>query len=230
MRTYLITGAGSGIGAAVARRLAGRGDDELWLLARDAGRARELAGRFPGARTLVGDLAEPARLSWAFGQQAVPDRLDGLLHVAGVVDLGGVGDLNPKVWQHTLAANLVSPAEVTRLLLPQLRLAQGHVLFVNSGAGLEAHAEWSAYAASKHGLKALADALREEEHGNGVRVTTVYPGRTATPMQEKVHQQEGKAYDADRWIDPESVATAVLTALDLPRDAEISDLRVRPGR
>jgi NAD(P)-dependent dehydrogenase (short-subunit alcohol dehydrogenase family) len=229
MTTYLITGAGSGIGAALTRRLAERGAD-LWLLARDAGRARQLAAPHPGARTLVGDLAEPERLSWAFGHQALPERLDGLLHVAGVVELGAVGELTPKVWSQTLAANLVAPAELTRLLLPQLRLARGHVVFVNSGAGLSANAQWSAYAASKHGLKALADALRHEEHEHGVRVTTVYPGRTATPMQEKVHRQEGREYEADRWIDPESVATAVLAALDLPRDAEVTDLTVRPGR
>jgi NADP-dependent 3-hydroxy acid dehydrogenase YdfG len=225
---HLVTGAGSGIGAAVARRLLERGD-ELWLLARDAGRARELAGRFPGARTLVGDLAEPARLSWALGHQSPPDRLDSLLHVAGVVELGRVGDITPKVWNETLAVNLVGPAELTRLLLPQLRLSRGHVVLVNSGAGLSAHAEWSAYAASKHGLRAFADALRAEEHAGGVRVTSVYPGRTATPMQEKVHRQEGKSYDASRWIDPESVASTVLAALDLPRDAELTDLSVRPG-
>ncbi|WP_225846405.1 SDR family oxidoreductase [Streptomyces sp. HPF1205] len=229
MSVHLVTGAGSGIGGAVARRLLERGD-ELWLLARDAGRARELAGRFPGARTLVGDLAEPARLSWALGHQSPPDRLDSLLHVAGTVELGAVGDLTPKVWNETLAVNLVGPAELTRLLLPQLRLSRGHVVLVNSGAGLAAHAEWSAYAASKHGLRALADSLRAEEHANGVRVTSVYPGRTATPMQEKVHRQEGKPYDPARWIDPESVATAVLAALDLPRDAEVTDLTVRPGR
>jgi NADP-dependent 3-hydroxy acid dehydrogenase YdfG len=229
MATHLITGAGSGIGAAVARRLLDRGD-ELWLLARDAGRAKELAGRYKGARTLVGDLAEPERLSWALSHQEVPERLDSLQHIAGIVELGPVGDTTPKTWNQTLAANLVSPAELTRLLLPQLRLARGHVLFVNSGAGLNAHAEWSAYAASKHGLKALADALRLEEHGNGVRVTTVYPGRTATPMQAKVHSQEGKEYDASRWIAPESVATTILMAVDLPRDAEINDVTVRPGR
>jgi NADP-dependent 3-hydroxy acid dehydrogenase YdfG len=228
-RIHLVTGAGSGIGAAVARRLLDRGD-QLWLLARDAGRARALAGRFPGARTLVGDLAEPARLSWALGHQAPPDRLDSLLHIAGVVELGRIGDLTPKIWQETLAVNLIGPAELTRLLLPQLRLSRGHVVFVNSGAGLAAHAEWGVYAAGKHGLRALADSLRAEEHPGGVRVTSVYPGRTATPMQRKVHQQEGKAYDPDRWIDPESIATAVLTALDLPRDAEITDLTVRPGK
>ncbi|MFH8348262.1 SDR family oxidoreductase [Streptomyces sp. NPDC018045] len=229
MGTHLITGAGSGIGAAVARRLAGRGE-ELWLLARDAGRAKELAEQFPGARTVVGDLATPEKLDWAFGKQSLPDRLDSLLHIAGVVELGAVGDLGPKAWQRTLAANLVSPAELTRQFLPQLRVAKGHVVFVNSGAGLHAHAQWGAYAASKHGLKALADSLRAEEHGNGVRVTSIYPGRTATPMQESVFRQEGRAYDAAQWIDPESVATTLLTALDLPRDAEINDLTVRPGR
>lgn len=227
MGTHLITGAGSGIGAAVTERLAERGE-ELWLLARDAGRAKELTERFPGVRTVVGDLADPDRLSWALGHQTLPDRIDSLLHIAGVVDLGEVGELTPKAWTRQLAANLIAPAELTRLLLPQLRLAQGHVVFVNSGAGLRANAQWAAYAASKHGLKALADALRWEESGNGLRVTTVYPGRTATPMQVKVHQQEGKEYEAERWIEPGTVAKTILTALDLPRDAEITDLQVRP--
>ncbi|MEV7088075.1 SDR family oxidoreductase [Streptomyces sp. NPDC093085] len=228
MATHLITGAGSGIGAAVARRLQERGDD-LILLARDAGRARELASALPGARTLVGDLATPERLSWALAQQELPDRLDSLLHIAGVVELGEVGELTPKAWQSQLTVNLISPAELTRLLLPQLRVAKGQLVYVNSGAGLRAHPQWSAYAASKHGLKALADAVREEERGNGVRVTSVYPGRTASPMQVKVHQQEGREYDPARWIDPGSVATAILAALDLPRDAQIDDVTVRPG-
>ncbi|MFF4404520.1 SDR family oxidoreductase [Streptomyces sp. NPDC001262] len=228
MATHVITGAGSGIGEAVAQQLLERGD-ELWLFARDAGRAKELAARFPGARTLVADLANPDRLSWALGHQTLPDRIDSLLHIAGVADLGGVGELTTKTWNNTLAVNLVTPAELTRLLLPQLRVTKGHVVFINSGAGLRANAEWGAYAASKHGLKALADALREEEHTNGVRVTSVYPGRTATPMQQKVRQQEGQEYDAQRWIDPRSVAATVLLALDLPRDAEINDLSVRPG-
>ncbi|MGW4892665.1 SDR family oxidoreductase [Kitasatospora sp. NPDC004240] len=228
MPAHLITGAGSGIGAVLADRLAERGDD-LWLLARDARRAAELRERFPGAKTLVGDLGDPAKLSWAFGHQALPVELDSLLHVAGVVELGQVGELPVKAWQETLNVNLVAPAELTRLLLPSLRLVKGHVVFVNSGAGLNAHADWSAYAASKHGLKALADSLRLEESSHGVRVTSVYPGRTATPMQVKVHQQEGKAYDADRWIAPESVAKAVVAALDASRDAHITDITVRPG-
>lgn len=228
MTVRLITGAGSGIGAALARRLLDRGD-ELVLLARDAGRAREIAAQFPGASTLVADLAQPGRLSWALSKQHLPERIDSLVHVAGVVDLGSVVDLSSTLWERQLAVNLVAPAELTRLLLPILRVSRGQVVFVNSGAGLRAHANWSAYAASKHGLKALADALRAEEADNDVRVTSIFPGRTSTPMQARVHQQEGREYDPELFIDPDSVATTILTALDLPRDAQVVDLSVRPG-
>ncbi|MCF3964778.1 SDR family oxidoreductase [Streptomyces fuscigenes] len=229
MATHLITGAGSGIGAAVARRLLARGDD-LLLLARDAGRAKEIAAGLPGAGTLVGDLANPDRLSWALSHQTLPDRLDSILHIAGIVDLGAIADTTVKTWRAQIDVNLLAPAELTRLLLPQVRVAKGQVIFVNSGSGLNASPNWGAYAASKFGLKALADALRGEEKPHGVRVSTVYPGRTDSPMQEKIHQQEGKAYDGSRLIDPESVATAILTVLDLPRDANIDDVTVRPGR
>lgn len=228
MATHLITGAGSGIGVVLAQKLADRGDD-VWLLVRDAGRAVQLRERFPAAHTLVGDLADPARLSWAFSHQSVPAQLDSLLHVAGVVELGPIGETPVATWQHQLNVNAVAPAELTRLMLPALRAARGHVVFVNSGAGLRVSPEWGSYGASKFAVRAVADALREEERPNGVRVTTVYPGRTATPMQEKVHRQEGAAYDASRWIAPASVATAILAALDLPRDAELTELTVRPG-
>lgn len=226
--TIVLTGAGSGIGQLLAERLTERGD-RLVLVARDADRAEDLAAEHPGAAMIVADLAQPASLAAAVAASDLPDGIDAVVHAAGIVDLGHVEDLTVDSWQDQLAVNLVSPAELTRLLLPRVRAARGQVLFVNSGAGLTAHPQWAAYAASKHGLKALADALRGEEAAHGVRVTTVYPGRTATPMQAQVHAQEGKDYDADAWIQPASVVTAVLTALDLPRDAAITDLSVKPG-
>ncbi|GAA3026015.1 SDR family oxidoreductase [Microbacterium dextranolyticum] len=228
--THVITGAGSGIGRLVAERLHARGD-HLVLLARSAARAADLRTAFPGSTVVVADLARPDGLARALAEQdaVIPAAVDAIIHAAGVVHLGAVADLPVNAWESQLAVNLVAPAEVTRLLLPRVRAARGQVLFVNSGAGLNAHPEWSAYAASKHGLKALADALRTEEALHGVRVTSIYPGRTATPMQREVHAQEGAEYDPSRWIDPASVVAAILTALDLPRDAVISDLTVRPG-
>ena len=224
MTTHLITGAGSGIGAVLAQRLLERGDD-LVLLARSDERAAELASAYDGARTVVADLADPTSVEGL----DLPASLDSVVHAAGVVDLGSVADLGVASWLEQLTVNLVAPAALTRVALPALRAARGTVVLVNSSAGLNANPQWSAYAASKHGLKALADSLRAEEAEHGVRVSTVYPGRTATAMQEKVHEQEGKAYDAADWIDPATVAAAILHVLDLPRDATIPDLTVRPG-
>jgi short-subunit dehydrogenase len=225
MATHLVTGAGSGMGAVLAERLLERGD-ELVLLARSTERAHDLRSDLPEATVLVADLADPASVEAVAGQ--LPDSLDSLVHAAGVVDLGPLESLSTATWQEQLAVNLVAPAVLTRVALPALRAARGTVVFVNSGAGLVANPQWSAYAASKFGLRALADSLRGEEQEHGVRVTTVFPGRTATPMQQKVHEQEGKEYDAADWIDPATVADAILHVLDLPGDATISDLTIRP--
>jgi short-subunit dehydrogenase len=224
MATHLVTGAGSGIGTAVAAALHGRGDD-LVLLARTDERADELAERFPGCRTIVVDLADPDAVDRISG---IPERLDSLLHVAGIVELAPVAELDARHLREQLDVNLVSPALLTRACLPAIRAVQGLVVFVNSAAGLSVGTSWAAYGASKFGLRALADALRAEEMGHGVRVTTVFPSRTATPMQEKVHEQEGRTYDSSRWISPETVAATIVHVLDLPRDATIPEVTIRP--
>lgn len=224
MSAHLITGAGSGIGALLAQALVDRGD-EVYVVARNPERGAELADALPGSRALVADLAEPT----AIEALDLPDSLDSLTHCAGVVELGSVADLSSRVWTEHMMVNLIAPAVLTRLALPALRRARGTVVLVNSGAGLFAHPTWSAYAASKHGLKALADSLRAEEAPNGVRVTSVFPGRTATPMQEKVHDQEGKQYDTADWIQPTTVSATILAAIDLPRDAVMPEVVLKPG-
>jgi NAD(P)-dependent dehydrogenase (short-subunit alcohol dehydrogenase family) len=224
--THVVTGAGSGIGRVVAERLRDRGD-RLVLLARSTERADELRPAFPDAVVLEGDLARPGSLR-GLGE-AVVGPVDSLLHIAGVVQLGPVADQDLETWQLQLDVNLTSPAVLTRELLPHLRQARGTVVFVNSTAGITAHPEWGAYAASKFGLRGLADALRAEEAPHGVRVTTVFPGRTATPMQELVHQQEGRVYDPAGFILPETVAAAILQVVDLPRDAMAAEVVLRPG-
>ena len=224
---HVVTGAGSGIGLALAHRLTARGDD-LVLLARSEARAAELSSTFPEAQVLVADLADPGTLN-GLGRQ-VDGPVHSLVHVAGVIELGRVDRLRLADWDEQLAVNLTAPAVLTRELLPHVRGGHGTVVFVNSSAGLTASAEWSAYAASKSGLRAFADALREEEVEHGVRVTTVYPGRTATPMQEKVHAHEERTYDASRWATPETVADTILHVVDLPADATIPDVRIRPAR
>jgi short-subunit dehydrogenase len=221
MATHLITGAGSGIGAAVADVLHARGDD-LVLIARTEQRAEELAGRYPGSTMVVADLADPP------ATLHVPESLDTVLHIAGVVDVAPVERADLAQMREQVVVNLLAPMAMTRQVLEPVRRARGLHLFVNSSAGLVANAGWTAYAASKFGLRGFADALRAEEAEHGVRVTTVFPSRTATPMQEKVHEQEGRTYDASRWIRPETVADQIVHVLDLPPDATIPELVIRP--
>lgn len=227
MKTHLITGAGSGIGAAVADALAARGD-RLVLIARSKARGKELATRWPGSAIVVADLNAPEAAALALAEASLPEELHSVVHSAGIGGMGPVSDVDPVAFTSVLAVNLVSPAVVTKACLPAVRRAGGVVLFINSGAGLSSGPGWSPYSASKFGLKALADSLRAEEQENGVRVTTVYPGRTATPMQEALHVWEGVDYDPARWIQPETVATAVLQVIDLTPDAAIPDLTIRP--
>lgn len=224
MKTHFITGAGSGIGAALATRLADRGD-RLILLARNSTRAHDLARSFPLADVRVGDLADASTLVDAVAQ--CPP-LDSLQHCAGVVELAPVSNLRLADLEEQMTVNLIAPAVLTQALLPAVRERGGTVIFVNSSAGLTASAEWGAYAASKFGLRGFADALRAEEIDSGVRVTTVFPSRTATPMQEKVHAQEGKVYDASKWIQPDVVVDVMLHVLDLPAGVTIPDVTVRP--
>ncbi|HEX6151544.1 SDR family oxidoreductase [Nocardioides sp.] len=223
MTRHLITGAGSGIGAAIADVLHERGD-QLLLLARSEERAAELASRYDGSSTLVADLADPASVA----ALEVPDALDTLLHVAGVVDLAPVAELSAEDLREQVDVNLVAPVLLTQICLPALRRARGLVVFVNSSAGLVASPTWAAYASSKFGLRAVADALRAEEQEHGVRVTTVFPSRTATPMQEKVHEQEGRVYDSTQWLRPETVADTIRHVIDLTPGATIPEVTVRP--
>jgi NADP-dependent 3-hydroxy acid dehydrogenase YdfG len=101
-------------------------------------------------------------------------------------------------------------------------------VFVNSSLGLNSRAGVAGYAATKHALKAIADALRAEVNPDGVRVISIYPGRTATPQQRIIHEKEGKPYRAEYLLQPEDVARALLDSLLLPRTAEVTDINIRP--
>jgi short-subunit dehydrogenase len=228
MATHLVTGATSGIGQGVARALHARGD-LLVLVARDEEKAALLADELPGSRTVVADLSRPDGLASALADADLPDALDSVVHAAGVVDVAEVAATDPASLELTVTVNLVAPMLLTRGLLEQVRRGRGTHVFVNSGSGIRANPGWASYNASKFGLRGFADALGQEEAGHGVRVSSVFPGRTATPMQEQVHAQEGKDYDPGDWIRVETVVDTVLRVIDLPRDATIPEVVVRPG-
>lgn len=132
------------------------------------------------------------------------------------------------MWRENFEVNVLAVAELTRLLLPALRAARGHVVVINSGQGLAVRAGWGPYAASKFAARAFADALRAEEAANGVRVTSIFPGRTDTEMQRAIIAHEGKDYSPENYLRPDSVAEAVLTAVLAGPDAHLTELTIRP--
>ncbi len=225
----LVTGASQGIGAATARLLAPRYD--LLLGGRDAERLRavtEEVATGPGeVRAWPVDLTDADALARAV--EGI-DRLDVLVHSAGVGMLGTVAETPASTWREQFDVNVVAVAELTRLLLPALRAArESDVVLLNSGSGLAARAGWGSYAASKFALRAFGDALRAEESGHGVRVTSVHPGRVDTAMQRGVVKHEGGEYDGSKFLRPESVAAAVLAAVTASRDAHMTEVVLRPG-
>ncbi|MCO1579521.1 SDR family oxidoreductase [Crossiella sp. SN42] len=220
----LVTGASRGIGKAIAHALSPTHD--LLLGGRDQTALSALAGELGNAIPWTADLADTEALTAA---TAEIDRLDLLVHSAGVAELGAIADTPAKVWRETYEINVVAVAELTRLLLPALRTARGTVILINSGAGLRANPGWAAYAASKFALRALGDALRAEEEANGIRVTSVHPGRTATDMQRGIRTAEGGEFQPDAYLTPESVAGAVAMAANAGPDAHLTEIVIRPA-
>lgn len=218
--TALVTGAGRGLGAGIARLLAA--DHDVLIGGTTADSVAAVSEEL-GATPWPVDLTDADALRTA---TADVDSLDVLVHNAGVADLGTVEDLTLADWRHTFEANVFAVAELTRLLLPALRRAHGHVVLINSGAGLRANPRWSAYAASKFALRAFGDALRQEEPD--IRVTSVHPGRIDTDMQRAIVAGEGKSYDGSQYLSVDTVARAVRQAIDTPPDAHPTEIVLRP--
>lgn len=221
----LITGASGGIGSAIASALAKEGV-RLFLV------GRHLEKLTVAGETFRADLTDDAQLrATAARVREVFGGVDLLIHSIGLFRAGPIETSPVEDLDAQYRVNLRVPYLLTQELLPSLIERQGQVVFVNSSAGAHpARGNWGAYAATKHALRALADSLRDEINRKGVRVLTVFPGRTATPMQEEVHRFEGRPYDPARFLQPEDVAAAVVQALRLPRSAELTDLHLRPMR
>lgn len=229
-RVALVTGAARGIGLATAQALHAAGAT-VWLVARSAGalaeRAQELGPRaHVGPCDLTDEAATDALVRDVLSRSG---SLDLLVHSAGTIALGTVQETPPRVLREQLESNLVQAYALTRLALPALVAAGGDVVVVGSSAGrLPGAAGKAQYAASHHGLRAFAESLREEVNPQGLRVTFVHAGQTATSRQEALYEAAGRDYRPERLLQPSDVAAVVLGALSLPRTAELTEVSVRP--
>jgi NADP-dependent 3-hydroxy acid dehydrogenase YdfG len=151
-----------------------------------------------------------------------------LVHCAGSFALGTIHDTAIDVWRQIFDTNLFGVVEVTRRLLPALRATSGRIIVVNSTVVAGSPANRAAYAASKAALQVFAGALHQEELHNGIRVTSVYPGRVDTNGQRKVRAAEGGPYEAERYLSAASVAEAILWVVSAPSDTHITEFEVKP--
>ncbi|MEJ4099237.1 SDR family oxidoreductase [Corynebacterium mastitidis] len=206
----LITGASRGVGHRVARLLLDAG----WTIT--AQYRTDPDPELP-AQWWQADFSAPLP-----AEVPLPERLDALIHCAGVCPIGTAAETPRAAWEESLAVNLHAPVELTARLLPALRRAGGHMVYVNSGAGLHSKPRWSAYSSAKHAARAWCDALRAEEPE--IKVSSVYPGRIATDMQRGIVEELGERWTPEAYLTADEVAQAIVAALG----TRATDVQVRP--
>jgi NAD(P)-dependent dehydrogenase (short-subunit alcohol dehydrogenase family) len=230
----VVTGASRGIGRAIALMLARQGA-RVCMVGRNRRNLEEVQAAGADAKKRLAiydtDLEDDRALKDLAARLvgALPG-IDILVHCAGTITLGTVAAAPIADFDRQFRVNARAPFFLTQALLPLLRARRGQVVFINSSAGLTARAGLAGYSASKHALKAIADALRDEVGKDGIRVVSIYPGRTATQMQREVLKAEGQTRRAVPLMPPDDVAEVVLDILKLERKAEVTDIHIRPSR
>jgi len=228
----VVTGASSGIGKAIALALAKSGA-EVCLVARRREALDAAAGEAQGnrARTHVycADLTSDKDIQNLQQQlQGGPGRVDILILCGGAISHGPLEKAPLAEFDLMYRSNLRAHYALTQALLPLLRKQRGQIVFINSSAGLRSPAGVGQFSATQHALRAIADSLRDEINADGVRVLSVFPGRTATPRMAALFEKESRPYRPELLMQPEDIASMVVHALSLPRTAEVTDISMRP--
>lgn len=228
----VVTGASSGIGKAIALALAKEGA-EVCLVARRRDVLDSVArqAQANGTRSHVrpADLTRDEDiLDLMRSLQRDFERVDVLVLCGGAISHGPLDRAPLAEFDLMYRSNLRAHYALTQALLPLLRKRHGQIVFINSSAGLRSPATVGQFSATQHALRAVADSLRDEVNADGIRVLSVYPGRTATPRMAALFEKEGRPYRAEVLMQPEDIAAMVIQALSLPRTAEVTDISMRP--
>ena len=220
----LITGASSGMGMATARRFAAEGA-QLVLTARRAAELEALRQEV-GGRAIPVDLTDRAATMRALADVG---RIDVAVHAAGTnLPRRALSVLDPADWDMMVATNLTAAYNLTHALLPGMRASGGLIIYVSSAAVQRPDASGVAYQATKHGLVGLAHGAMQEEKGNGIRTTVLFPGLTDTPLVLKRPTPTPPEVMA-KALQPEDVAAACLFVATLPPRVHVPELVMVPA-
>jgi NADP-dependent 3-hydroxy acid dehydrogenase YdfG len=229
-RNAVVTGASGGIGRAVTLQLMAAGAC-VTAVGRDKERLKALSSGAGGSVTLQElDLTDDiSRRAFVDDMSAGP-RVDLLVLSAGIHSRGKHIDAPIPTLDSLYATNVRAPYALIQELLPMLRAGGGDIVVVNSTQGVRAAGGVGQYAATQHAVRAITDSLRQEINSDGVRVCIIHLGRAATPLQETIFQEEGRPYAPELLVQPKDVATVVMTVLELPDGAEITEVHLRPAK
>lgn len=221
----LITGASRGIGKAIAEDLSR--DHHILVGGTNPETVDAVVQALPSAEPFLVDLTDLEAIAPAL-EKAALTRLDVMVHSAGLAWMNPVGESSPAQFQEMFTVNVFAVAELTRAGLPLLRESSGQVLSINSGAGFTAGPGSSMYSGTKFALRALTDALREEERGR-IKVTSIHPGRVDTDMQVALqHSMGNQNYDGGIYISPQAIAEAARTVVDMEDASMVESISIRP--
>jgi len=191
-RVVLVTGGGTGIGAAVARQLSKAGD-QVVICGRRSEPLQTVAEQ-TGVLSVVADVSEAAGVTKVVDETiAAFGRLDGLVLNHGIIRAGRVDELSIEDWHDTLQVNLTGPFLLVRAALPHLLQARGAVVSVSSVAALRASEAMAAYSASKAALLLLTQSLAVDHGPDGLRANAICPGWTATEMADMEMAELGES-------------------------------------
>jgi NADP-dependent 3-hydroxy acid dehydrogenase YdfG len=228
--TAVVTGASRGIGRAIAQALIDAGA-RVALIARNEIPLREVAERSDGRGlaiacdvSIVADVVSAVEIiDGAFG--GVPDVL---VNNAGAFNLATIDSLDPSAFSTDLETNLVAPVRFVRAFLPGMRArGSGHIVSIGSVVDRTVFPENAAYAASKHGMRAVHEVLRLETRGSGVRATLVSPGPVDTPVWDAIDPDNRAGFTPRaQMLSAQAVADAVLYAVTQPPDVNVDELRL----
>jgi len=229
--TAVVTGASQGIGEAIATALSAAGANTI-LAGRSIDRLsavqQKLSGSASSASVDLSNLKDIERFASDINEQHA--EINALINCGGIYHRGSWQETSIEQLDELFRTNVLGTYALTKALLPSLIKTRGDVVFINSSIVNSNAMNTGDYAATQHALRGIADALRAEVNDAGVRILSIFPGRTATPRQRDIHANKAKDYRPDMLLQPSDVAEMVVACMSIPTTAEVTDLHIRPRK